>query len=238
MYVTNCFRNDGFGAQYQTIIYSAIYSEFIKAKFAYTPFKEMEHNYDNDLNFLKNKENFINIIENFPNADQLNDVKILNIHSIRGTIESNINTSIQTEIFKKIKKLFHHNKQQNFDKKVTNVAIHLRRINKHDNPDCYGTHYIDDNYYINAIDFLRKTPNKKIFHIYSQGDPTKFENFKQKDIVLHLNEPLEQTFYNLTVADILIMSKSSFSYVAALLSDNDVYYLPFWHPKLNRWKTF
>lgn len=238
MYVTNYTRDDGFGAQYQTIIYSAIYSEYIKKKFAYTPFKQMEHNYDNNPNFLNDKENFINFIGNFPNALTLKDVEVLNIHSIRGVIESNIDNSLQTEIFKKIKNLFHLNKQPTFNKNITNVAVHLRRLNKGDNSDCYGTHFCGDDYYINAINFLRKTLNKKVFHLYSQGKYNEFENFKQEDIVLHLNEPLEQTFYDLTTADILVTSKSSFSYVAALLSDNEVYYMPFWHPKLNRWKTF
>jgi hypothetical protein len=32
------------------------------------------------------------------------------------------------------------------------------------------------------------------------------------------------------------MSKSSFSYVSGLYNDNDVYYMDFWHAKLNRWK--
>jgi len=33
------------------------------------------------------------------------------------------------------------------------------------------------------------------------------------------------------------MSKSSFSYSAALLSTNIVYYIPFWHKTLDNWLT-
>jgi hypothetical protein len=77
----------------------------------------------------------------------------------------------------------------------------------------------------------------KIFHIYSQGDKKNFLHFKNDDILLHLNESIESTFYSMVTAQILVMSKSSLSYTAGMLSDGIIYYLPFWHkPSLN-WKT-
>ena len=72
-YLTNFTRDDGFGAQYQTILYSIMYSELVNKEFVYTPFKKMEHNYDDDPNFLKEKENLINIIGNYKNV---NDISI------------------------------------------------------------------------------------------------------------------------------------------------------------------
>lgn len=238
MYVTNGFRNDGFGAQYQTIIYSAIFSQFINKKFCYTPFKVMEHNYDNDINFLSKKESFINLIDNFPLASNLDNVEELKFQSICPYIEYNINYSIQTDIFKHIKHLFHINKTPKFAKDCKNVAVHIRKINKADNEGCYNTHYEKDEYYIKSINRLRSEGDKKIFHIYSQGKEEDFELFKNEDVVFHLDEPLEDTFYDLTTADILVMSKGSFSYIAGLLALGEVYYLPFWHPKLNSWKVF
>ena len=238
MYVTNGFRNDGFGAQYQTIVYSAIFSRLTNKKFCYTPFKTMEHNYDNDTDFLNKKELFINLINNFPLSSSLDNVEELKFQSIRPYVEYSIDYSIQTDIFKHIKHLFHLNKKSKFDKQNKNVAIHLRKINKADNEGCYNTHYEKDEYYIKAINHLRSFGDKKTFHIYSQGKIEEFESFKNEDVVFHLDEPLEDTFYDLTTADTLVMSKGSFSYMAGLLSLGEVYYLPFWHPKLNSWKVF
>ena len=53
--ITNPERTDGFGAQFQTIIASAIYAELNNIPYIYTPFKMMEHNYDNDPEFLPKK---------------------------------------------------------------------------------------------------------------------------------------------------------------------------------------
>jgi hypothetical protein len=238
MYVTNGFRNDGFGAQYQTIIYSAIFSQLINKKFCYTPFKSMEHNYDNDTNFLCKKELFINLINNFPLSSNLNNVEELNFLLSRHYVEHCIDNSVQTDIFKYIKHLFHTNKTPKFDKENKNIAVHIRKINKADNEGCYATHYEKDEYYLKSINRLRSLGEKKIFHIYSQGKIEEFESFKNEDVVFHLNESLEDTFYDLTTADTFIMSKGSFSYVAGLLALGEVYYLPFWHPKLNSWKVF
>ena len=37
-------------------------------------------------------------------------------------------------------------------------------------------------------------------------------------------------------ADVLVMSKSALSYVAALYNNNKVLYINFWHNKLPHWK--
>ena len=43
------------------------------------------------------------------------------------------------------------------------------------------------------------------------------------------------TFTEMVAADALIMSRSSFSYSAAVLSDGDIYYQKFWHPPMKHW---
>jgi hypothetical protein len=73
------------------------------------------------------------------------------------------------------------------------------------------------------------------FHIYSQGKKENFTNLENTDVEFHLNEELTNTFIGLVAADILILSPSSFSYVAGLLSDGIVYYKEFWHNKKRDW---
>ena len=61
------------------------------------------------------------------------------------------------------------------------------------------------------------------------------KNSMRQDIILHLNESVEDTFTAMVLADILVTSRSSFSYTAAILSEGIVYYMPFWHPPLPGW---
>lgn len=235
MYLTNFSRDDGFGAQYQTILYSVIYSELIKKEFVYTPFKKMEHNYENNVDYLNEKEKFINIIENFKNVNQVDNYEITS-SKIYKIIENEIDKCVELQSFLNVKKLFFENKPKINKSDNLNVSIHIRRFNPHDNGQTYG--YTDDEYFLNVIQHIRNQyQNNKTFHIYSQGNIDSFEKFKSNDTVFHLNEKMEDTFFNLTTSDILVTSKSSFSYMAGLLSDGIVYYIPFWHPKLKKWKT-
>ena len=52
---------------------------------------------------------------------------------------------------------------------------------------------------------------------------------------MHLNESVEDAFNGLVFADALVTSASSFSYVAAMLTDGVVYYKHFWHKPSMKW---
>ena len=74
-----------------------------------------------------------------------------------------------------------------------------------------------------------------LFHIYSQNDISDYDTFDKTNIMFHLNENLFDTFIGLVASDILITSASSLSYSAAILSDGEIYYKPFWHTPGNKW---
>jgi hypothetical protein len=233
MYITNKLRNDGFGAQYQTIIFTILFAELEKIEFVYRPFTSIEHNYDSNPTFIKDKENLINIRDEFNSIDSIDigDIKDFDLGFIYNKIENNLDYSLSLQSFKKIKNLFLKNKVRRFDEKY--VAIHIRRPNSHDIGD-YG--YTQDEYFIKVIDLIRKQyPDIKKYKIYSQGDKENFKNFIGDDIEFHLNESIEKTFTDMVLSDILVMSKGSFSYCAGLLSDGIVYYLPFWHKPKSNW---
>ena len=83
-----------------------------------------------------------------------------------------------------------------------------------------------------------KYPEKEIiFHIYSQNNISDYNNFidNKNDLCFHLNEDIADTFTGLVSADALVTSGSSFSYIAAILSDGEIYYKPFWHPPAKHW---
>ena len=112
---------------------------------------------------------------------------------------------------------------------------------------------------VNAANANRYTPNEFIvslvndlssrlpilqnrpwdFQLYSQGDESDFvdliSNFP--DICLMLDTPPIDAIRGLANADVMIMAKSSFSYVAALLCASNVVYEPFWHAPQRDWIT-
>ena len=139
--------------------------------------------------------------------------------------------------FRKIKTLYFKDKQSPYSGECVQIALHIRRPNVCD-VRVEGTD-TPDSYYLHCMSILQAKylSEKKqcLFHIFSQGSPTLFESYKQFPVVFHLDEDVFDTFNSLVFADVLVLSKSSFSYVAALLSDAVVVYTPFWHPPRKHW---
>lgn len=233
--ITNPARFDGFGAQFQTIIYSAICAELVGAKFVYTPFKNMEHNYDNDPEFIAKKEWLINFMGDFEinngTAQRLDAMNVIQF------FEQNLAQCANSSALQKIKMIFKANKNRNhyFDNEHLHIVIHMRRPNPHDNR-IEGANTPDE-IFLNIINRLRVlySSQNPLFHLHSQGNKANFQVFNAPDIVLHLNESVEDSFIPMVLADVLVTSRSSYSYTAAILSDGTVYYMPFWHPPLPHW---
>lgn len=227
---------DGFGAQFQNIIYSAIYAELQGLEFIYTPFRDMAHNYDSDPDFIAKKEWLINLKDNFEINRRFNAYR-LDPHVVIKFFEKNLIACTQSDSLKKIKKVFRANKniRDYFGNGYVNIAVHIRRFNPHD-VRTMGTN-TPDTVFLYVINTLRALyhEEKPLFHIYSQGPRENFAQFNASDIILHLNESIEDTFTALVLADALVTSASSFSYTAGILSDGTVYYMPFWHPPLSGW---
>ena len=241
-------RSDGFGAQFQTIICGIIITETNSNKYIHTPIKSMEHNYNNNIFFIDDIENLMNIKSNFEciNDENKDQINIMNIHDIINIFDTNINVYSICESLKKLKNIFRSNKKffdenKKFNNNKLNIAVHIRRQLNSDID--IGPRYTDDNYFLEIMNKLRiKYKNKEIlFHIYSEADciKTKLESFdiyKCDDVVLHINEDLSKTFIEMVGADILVMSNSSFSYSAAILSDGEIYCMSsFWHEPFNNW---
>lgn len=121
------------------------------------------------------------------------------------------------------------------------VAVHVRRgdVNRRSRA---AARLVPNEVYLRAMrQVLAQAGSREVhFHIYSEGELDSAEdNFREfaitRQVYFHLNEDACSTFHHLVSADVLIMSKSSFSFVAGLYSSGLVLYLPFWHPCLPRW---
>lgn len=236
-YVTNFERNDGFGGQFQSLIASVIYAELNAAKFVYTPFKVMAHNYDNDPDFIAKKEWLINFKGNFEiNNGSYKTLSLNHIDFIR-FFEAHIVQCAHSQALKTMKKIFRANKdiKNYFDGRTFNIVLHVRRPNAHDTriegadaPDTLFLHVI----HRLRVMYGAKSP---MFHVFSQGSSENFKAFNAPDVQLHLNDSVEDSFTAMVLADVLVAAASSFSYVAGILSDGAVYYIPFWHTPLPGW---
>lgn len=227
---------DGFGAQYQKIIQCYCYCKLNNIEYAYRAFYIVEHNYTNDSNYINNLENLINLKSKLPNITSNTKLNIIDYSYIRKIFEDNMDKYCKSNAMQLIKECFWENKSRDFFKNgKINVAVHIRRPNCYDNR-IQGTN-TPDNYYLNVLNNIRQKykENELCFHIYSQGHINDFNCYINNDVILHINEDIITTFIGLVSSEILVTSASSFSYAAALISDGEIYYLPFWHTPCSNW---
>jgi hypothetical protein len=245
IYYTNYHRDDGFGAQFQNIIWDILYSENNGYKFVYRGIKELNcHNYNNETDYLQKIEKYININKHYASINNISENDMVFSH-IRKYLYNEIETAMDyyhnSDSFKKLQQIFFSDKKNPFDLDHIHVAVHIRRVNVYDKDDCRELTPLE--YYLNVMNTVRRdykdTGKPILFHIYSQGDREHFRILEASDVKFHLNEYLLDTFSGMVFADVLCTSTSSLSYTAALLTHGTVYYQAyrFWHPPLSKWRN-
>lgn len=132
-----------------------------------------------------------------------------------------------------------------FDRKFMNIAIHVRRgdiaIGKDDNPD-FSLRWQKNEYFINVLRNVLETikSEKQIaIYLFSQGNVENFAEFNQfENLHYCLDMNAMSSFLHMGYADVLITSKSSFSYKPALLNKGiKICPKDFWHgyPESGDW---
>ena len=134
----------------------------------------------------------------------------------------------------------------NYDTSKKNIVLHLRRGDV--NAAKYPSRWSSDQDYINllrkTIENIGNDETDNIadyeIHILSEGEPELFKEITDvyPEIKLHLSIDIQQTFHMIVIADILIMSKSSFCYSASLINKNKVIannLIRWWHKPLKTW---
>lgn len=243
-FVTNRCMGDGFGSQYHHIVAYLLFCYHFDLDFVYSPITRIEHNYDNDPEYVEKLENLMNIRSFFttigdPSIDRditdIYDKAIGDDFHVKYMIDQNVDKFATEESLGKLRTIFWSNKERHTNDK-TIVTVHIRRPNAHDG-GFQDRMNLDNQYYLNAMQRVREEHKDKDlqFHIYSQGELSFFDAFLSKDTVLHIDEDLEKTFVDLVAADILITCSSALSYVAAFLNDGIVYYTEHCHPPRSTW---
>lgn len=250
-------KTDGPGAQAQAVMSTMLYARESGMDYVHTPFSSLSHNDRNEADWEKRWEEFFNLGQGEPllsdvispvmdilrvdNPDDLalrgNTLYVVqHCHAyadqypdgylkLAGTLIEKYRGSDKTGL-----RLYQ-------DPECLNISVHMRRgdVSK----DANWFRFTGNDFMAallgNIVSTLDKAKIRHAIHLYSQGSPDDFGKLAAMNICFHLDECEFSTFHNLVSSDMLVMSKSSFSYSAALLAGGVVMYEPFWHSPLSSW---
>lgn len=242
MFITNDLRWDGFGAQFQSIIWSILWAECQGATFFYSEIEKMVNDTGDEKKFIEDANECINLRDKYPSVKQTPHgatTFALKWPYFYKQIEHNMEFFHDSASFRKIQDAYFTNKTNPFDKEHLHIAVHVRRPLSFDNR-VEGAQ-TPDTYYLYVMDFLyhqyKDSTKPILFHLYSTGEESAFEAYRKYPIQFHLKDDTFQSFIGMSFADILVTSASSFSYTAALLSKGEIIYQKFWHPPRGHWKV-
>ena len=256
-FLTCSGKTDGPGAQIHALLSTMLYAREFNCQYVHTPFKVIAHNNGND-EWGKKWENFFNMGKGEIKVNEIKDkplevIKVdkpadlcmksntLNIipHCHKFADKNPDLYSNMTDIF--IEKYLDSSKENYksfYEPGKINIAVHVRRGDVV-NWGPWKKRYTANPYYkslLQRITSILEEFNVGVsIQLYSQGLIEDFKELNGLGIKYQLDECPFTTFFNLTAADILIMSKSSFSYSAALLSKSIKIYEPFWHKPISDW---
>ncbi len=222
-------KTDGFGAQYHAIMSGIAICTYKKYTYLHTPIKTLAH--VKTIGELNELNEFIGI----------NSIKKSKPIDIKEEFSFEVHTSKNPSIYYTkevvdiIRNYYYSTGKPSLDN--IDIAIHIRRGDVVKNTFGPGKidRFIDNNFYKEVINKLLTNYPNYIIHIYSEGKVEDFSIKEHSRIKFHLNENLITTYHSLVKAKVLIMARSSLSYSAGILNENKVYYMDFWHKKLDNW---
>jgi hypothetical protein len=197
-------------------------------------FPNLKNQWDEVINITDMNDGLFSLIEDNKNTNKKILINLSNCHiQLSNICHQKFSELFTQERIDIIRNSLIFNGKKYFDENI-NISLHIRTSNPNDIPseivspsrELYV--FRKDFYrYKNLINYLKKNTEKQktILHIHSQGFATNFEEFlKFKtddfDVHLHIDDPPASDLYHMSNADLLIMSNSSFSWIASLLNSN------------------
>jgi len=124
-----------------------------------------------------------------------------------------------------------------FKADVPAVAVHVRRGDVAANN---SRRHTPDSWYFTMVSRIRKTMPDADVHVFSslegKHEDSEFDEYRKRGMTVHLDEmDIAKPWAQLARADVLVMAKSSFSHVPALLSNGCVLYEEYWHRPQTNW---
>lgn len=225
---------EGLGSAAESIMTAYLFSLHYGVPFYLPPIKKINHAPGNQEEWDLRCYSFIkdNLIQHTDVKD-LPIVKLSRLEDINKNVMYDFfNLRLKQYNFSEIFNKWYPKLREDFLKKNISkeeekiIAVHIRCFNRHDcdhNPDREYFNESKDipNYFKNAILLLKeKYPDHQV-HVYSQGTLEEFKDFQE--FSLHLNEDAIESLREMILSDVLLMSKSSMSYIASYYSSGDKY---------------
>ena len=117
------------------------------------------------------------------------------------------------------------------------VAIHVRRGDVDQSQN--SSRFTPNASIIRTIELIRSILGefniKATYQVHSQGKAEDFADFAKLGCELYLDTDAIETMQQIVEADVLVMAKSAFSYVAALISNGVKLYEPMSDPPMSSW---
>lgn len=232
-------KTDGFGAQYLAIMSGIAYCASKQLVYVHTPFKVMEHGVDvAAMNAFvgipsvqqKSKTSMSlneTVWEPFTNYTQPNIKRLPLVEQVHYGVSPSLFYTLDV---RRLLQSYYYSSPK--PKIQIGVAIHIRRG---DVDRSSGWRFTSNDTYKQCISAIETNYPSLNIYIFSEGHPDDFTGLRA---TLCLNTDIQETFHSLVCAQVLVMSKSTFSYTSAILNDNTVYYMDFCHKKLDHWKQF
>ena len=265
MFITYNYKTEGVGSQYIRIIGLIAISKVHNHKYIHKQitvghnyendpdWNEKWDRFFNIKKLLDKNYNVSNLQIIQKTCIDFNDIYENNLNYIysftipHNIIETNINfyyDSIKDNLIQAFKENNYIPKINYFDINKMNIAIHIRAFNDYDDAheknnyyNTFGRFDTDEQKYYNLIRIFQNLYPSANIHIFSQK--LLFDKYNKvtsmKNIHLHIDNDNFDTFYHFTIADILVIAKSCFSYLAAIYNPNKILYVKSETPPLNSW---
>jgi hypothetical protein len=250
--ITASGKTDGAGAQSLAQISAIAFAEAFNLEYVHSPLRTVCHvegpkeqwaaRWENTLNFGQGYSSVDDCgLPVFPLGDFLKERSLWNKDCVVQLIHYQRWTNANTWAYNSIIPVLRRNYRGDVKRLASRqkiLAVHIRR------GDVSAVRSAKTHYTANqpiadtlrrVITVLRARGHDPLVKIYSQGTLEDFQDFFEFGAEFHLNSPAIWTFNQLVNADILIMARSAFSYVAALLSDGIKLYDSFQESPLSSW---
>ena len=253
-FVTCAGKVDGAGAQAQAVVSVMLFARAIGARYVHTPFFVVDHNPDSSPDWPARWERFFNFGADELPAAALHDrgVPCLRVVSPYAIISPGVlyeiphcyptwslSRALLPGLLAELRERFLADKPAVLpSRNRLRVAIHMRRGDvTEDGP--HARRFTDTVTVERLFQGLERALHGADVPfsatLYSQGDPAQFGSLADQGVTVDTRADPFETFLQLVTADVLVTAKSSFSYLAGLLSRGVVLYQPFWHGPLDDW---
>ncbi len=251
-------HKDGGGAQLLRQLSTIAFTNAFGFRYIHTPLTSVAHNYNNDPTWVDKWENFFQLSEfsdtkiegkpvfqPFKSSIDLTPALIKNnqaetdqfyrVYDFHSFLNRNID--YYENIRLKLRENYIRKRTPNllFDENILNVAIHVRRgdINEKNYTGRF-TSAEKLKRVIQQIEAVLGSNNYKIsiFCSEKQSDLEKLESNHIQNIY-HFD--IFEVLDHLIGADVLVNSKSTVSYIPAIINQGAIVYEPYWHKPLKDW---